>query len=129
MRFCSEDGCPDVALSGSFCEKHADPLNRKVQNAPRHERDAWYKRAAWCGKYGVRLFKLQRTPLCEICGNKATQVHHLREEWKEKGDWFLFMGGYDMEFLQSLCGRCHARISMKNLMYGTEKENGQQHSS
>src|SRR5208283_6183292 len=101
MRFCAEGGCPDVAVTGNFCAVHSDPLKRAAHNTQPHVNSAWYGRAEWKGKYGVRQMKLHRNPFCEICKiRKASQVHHTRPEWKEKGDWFLFLGGYDLEFLQ-----------------------------
>lgn len=127
MRLCDEGGCSGIALTGNFCPLHTDPLKRKKRNAPRHVNDAFYRRAAWKGPYGVRGMKIRRNPICEIpgCGKRATQVHHLREEWKENGDWFLFLGGIDMEFLQSLCASCHARISMQQMQYGHTLEENQ----
>ena len=91
MKFCSEFGCPDVALTGDFCEKHSEATARKTQNAPRHAQDKWYGLAAWKGPYGVRAYKLKRNPQCEICGAAAQDVHHLRP-WKDAADLVRFHG-------------------------------------
>ena len=124
MKFCEENLCPDVAITGHFCPLHSDVMNRKERNAPRHVNDKWYTRKEWRGVFGVRKYKLLRNPQCEIegCKHRATQVHHLRE-WKDTADWFLFMGGIDMQFLQSLCASCHARISMQIMQYGNKENN------
>lgn len=126
MKFCSEGGCTGIAVTGAFCELHVDPLKRATRNAPRHERDAWYTRKEWRGVYGVRGMKIRRNPMCEIagCGKRATDVHHIDGSWKENGNWFLFLGGYDLENLQSLCKSCHARITMEEMQYGHTLEEG-----
>jgi hypothetical protein len=111
MRFCEEPKCPNIAKTGNFCEVHSASSARTVKQPS----DPWYSRKEWRGKFGVRLFKLKRNPMCELCGAKASQVHHLRDEWKVTRDWFLFMGGYNMEFLQSLCGKCHSEITMQQI--------------
>jgi|ERR1019366_5106345 hypothetical protein len=123
MKFCSEGGCVGIAVSGNFCPEHLDPLQRKERNTPRHEMDAWYRRACWKGKNGVRALKIRRNPLCETpgCGNKACDVHHTRP-WKDTRDWFIFMGGIDMQFLQSLCKRCHSAITMKEFQFGPDQK-------
>jgi hypothetical protein len=111
MKFCGEPGCPNITNTGAFCDQHQSSATRTV----RPPADPWYARAAWKGKYGIRLWKLKQNPLCEICGSVATQVHHLRDEWKVTRDWFLFRGGYNGEFLQSLCGKCHSEITMRQI--------------
>ncbi len=121
MRMCEEGGCVGIAVTGNFCPAHVDPLNRKVRNTPRHEMDKWYRLAIWRGPFGVRGMKIRRNPLCEICGARAQDVHHTRE-WKDTRNWFVFLGGIDMEFLQSLCKKCHSAITMKELMFGPDRK-------
>lgn len=123
VNFCAEGGCPGLALTGNFCELHSDPLKRAVRNTPRHESDAWYRKAIWKGPHGVRGMKIRRNPICETpgCGMTATDVHHTRP-WKDSRDWFIFLGGIDMEFLQSLCKRCHSAITMKEFQLGPEQK-------
>ena len=123
MKFCAEGGCADVALTGNFCNLHSDPLKRAVRNTPAHVNDAWYGRKEWGGKYGIRGIKIRRNPFCEMegCQNRANQVHHLKP-WKDASDWFLFLGGYDCEFLQSLCAPCHSRITSREMIFGPDKK-------
>jgi len=120
MKFCAEGGCNGVAVMGDFCEAHVDPVNRKVRNTPRHELDKWYRLAIWKGPYGVRGMKIRRNPMCETpgCGKRAVDVHHRDGSWKETRNWFLFLGGYDLENLMSLCKQCHSRITMQEMQYG-----------
>jgi hypothetical protein len=123
MKFCEEGGCVGIAVTGNFCPLHTDPVNRKERNTPRHPMDKWYQLAVWKGPYGVRGMKIRRNPVCETpgCGRKAEDVHHTRP-WKDTEDWFVFLGGIDMEFLQSLCKKCHSAITMKELMLGPEQK-------
>lgn len=52
----------------------------------------------------VRMMKLKRTPLCEVCNNPAEHVHHIRPV---KEDISL---AYDLNNLQSLCISCHSKL-------------------
>ena len=112
--FCSEPGCVGIANTGKFCPAHVADNYLKRQNATRPDIDSWYSRAAWRGPHGVRRFKLHRFPICETpgCGKPSTEVHHTRD-WKLTRDWFVFMGGIDMEFLQALCHECHSRVTLE----------------
>jgi hypothetical protein len=122
MKFCSEGGCAGVAAVGDFCEAHTDPSTRAARNTtPRHPLDKWYSRACWKGPNGVRGLKIRRCPNCEICGAPAKDVHHTRP-WKDAADWFVFMGGIDLEFLQSLCKKCHAAITMREMQFGPDQK-------
>ncbi len=128
MKFCEEGQCAGIAATGNFCPLHSDPVNRKERNAPRHAMDAWYRRREWRGVYGVRGMKIRRNPICEFvetdgthCTRRACDVHHTRP-WKDTEDWFVFLGGIDMEFLQSLCKRHHSGITMHELMFGPDKK-------
>jgi hypothetical protein len=124
MNFCSEGGCNDIALTGNFCAAHSDPVKRAVRNQPRSIYDKWYSKSEWKGKYGIRGIKIRRNPFCETpgCPNRATQVHHLDDTWKQTGSWFTFMGGYDCELLQSQCQQCHSHETMRAMLYGPKKE-------
>jgi hypothetical protein len=114
MNLCKEPGCLGLASSGKFCAQHKNDNYLKRRNAARPERDAWYSKAAWCGPYGARLYKLRRSPLCEECNvAPATQVHHVDDSWKETGDWRLFLGGVNGSNLVALCHECHSRITMQ----------------
>jgi 5-methylcytosine-specific restriction endonuclease McrA len=113
MKFCEEPGCPKIAKTGQFCEDHQNISTRTVTVRP--PSDPWYAKAAWRGKYGVRRYKLKKNPMCEKCGEPATQVHHLDDSWKVTRNWFIFMGGYDAQLLQSLCTRCHSEETMKQI--------------
>jgi 5-methylcytosine-specific restriction endonuclease McrA len=111
--FCAEGGCNGIAETGKFCPLHIADNYIKRKNAARPERDSWYNRAAWRGPYGVRGYKLRRNPMCERCPAVAEQVHHRDSSWKTTGNWFLFMGGVDMENLESLCAPCHSKVTFE----------------
>jgi len=124
MKFCDFTNCPNVAETGHFCAEHKD--TPRVDARQRHPNDRFYGLAAWKGKYGVRRYKLLRNPICEFveqngtqCTHKAQDVHHIDSSWKETGDFRLFMGGIDMENLQSLCKPHHSAITMQQIKDGT----------
>jgi hypothetical protein len=111
MNFCAEPRCPNIAKTGNFCDDHKNTAARTV----RPPADPWYAKAAWRGRYGVRRYKLKQNPLCEKCGSPATQVHHTDDSWKVTRNWSIFLGGYNMELLQALCGPCHSEETMKQI--------------
>jgi len=58
----------------------------------------------------LRIYKLSNNPLCEICSTKeipvpAAEVHHLKEV-RDVPELRLSLSN-----LQSLCKRCHTRIT------------------
>lgn len=63
----------------------------------------------------LRNEQLKRNPLCAICGDIATEVHHLKPIESEKEYNKMEALAYDINNLQSLCHKCHSNthISMK----------------
>jgi hypothetical protein len=128
MEFCREPGCPGIAVTGRFCPDHKNSTTLTVRD--RHPNEAWYGRAAWRGRYGVRRFKLRHTPNCEYvekdgahCTAKATDVHHIDGSWKETSNWVLFIGGVGTlenptPNLMSLCHFHHSQITMDSIKSG-----------
>ncbi len=124
MRFCEQGGCVGIAVTGQFCEVHKNSTTRTAK--ARHPNDKWYAKQCWRGKYGVRRYKLLRSPICEFvaedgkpCDRKAEDVHHIDGSWKETSNWQLFMGGVDMQNLMSLCKPHHSEITMSQIKDGT----------
>jgi hypothetical protein len=111
MKFCGELNCPGIAKTGLFCPEHQSSVSRTA----RPPADPFYAKAAWRGKYGIRLWKLKQNPACEKCGAVASQIHHVDDTWRVTRDWFVFMGGYNGALLQSLCGPCHSEITMTQI--------------
>lgn len=125
-RFCQEPGCSAVAQDGKFCPTHAKDnyQARRREQADKQRTNAetrrWYKLAAWTSpKYGLRVWKLMQTPMCEAidddgqpCRKRATDVHHVDDTWREgrPGAWSLFM---TRENLMSLCHEHHSEITAK----------------
>lgn len=65
---------------------------------------AWYQRAIWRGKHGLRRVVLARDPICRICDrNASTIADHIKPH---KGSWELFIA---LENLQGLCEECHSK--------------------
>jgi|SRR5208282_207845 len=114
-RCCAEPGCNGVAHDGRFCALHAKDNYASRRDACREnpETRGWYSRKAWCGKYGLRLWKLRENPVCEKCGREAaTDVHHKDGSWREggAGAWDKFMSRSNLE---ALCHSCHSEITAK----------------
>lgn len=63
----------------------------------------------------LRNEQLKRNPLCQICGDIATEVHHLKPIESEREFDKMEVLAYEPSNLQSLCHKCHAdtHISMK----------------
>ena len=77
-----------------------------------------YIRLINCHKWRkLRNEQLMRNPLCQVCGDIATEVHHIKPVESEKEF-------ERMEALQSLCHKCHAdiHISMKKHKKQTNNE-------
>ena len=112
IRFCCQGGCTGLAKNGRFCEKHK--TNNDQANADRarnkQETNKWYSKRVWRDR--LRPMKLRLNPICEIdgCNRVATDVHHIRDEWKRTKDWELFT---TMENLKSLCHEHHSAITLK----------------
>lgn len=65
---------------------------------------AWYQRAIWRGRHGLRAVVLARDPICRICDRNASSVaDHVKPH---KGIWELFVA---LENLQGLCYECHSK--------------------
>ena len=89
----------------------------KSKGSTRNDNRWLYDSRKW--KDRVRLSKINRDPLCEICLQrdefiKATEVDHIKP---------VSAGGapYDMDNLQSLCSSCHSRKSAKERHMKTDK--------
>ena len=63
----------------------------------------------------LRNEQLKTNPLCAICGDIATEVHHLKPIESERDFDRMEALAYDTNNLQSLCHKCHSdtHISMK----------------
>lgn len=103
---CNYPGCAGgIAVRGtSYCEKHQkkDKEVEREADKARWQSSPWrhlYQNKAW---RMLRIFILNRDPLCKICGREGSYVaDHIRDH---KGDPKLF---YDPENLQGVCKPCH----------------------
>lgn len=114
-RICKAPGCTRLvdASSGShYCIEHQalearDREKRAQFSIVNHGQwDDMYNSPKW---KVLRAQKLKEQPLCEICGNKATQVHH---KIPHKGDWELFL---DESNLMSICFDCHNKETRREM--------------
>jgi 5-methylcytosine-specific restriction protein A len=103
-RICLEPGC------GSFAE---DYLNRrclvhsKERDGVIHNKDRKrvYNSNRW--RY-LRRKQLSLNPLCQVCGELATEVHHVIP---------LAANGkaYDLDNLKSICTSCHSKATRQEM--------------
>lgn len=72
----------------------------------------------------LRNEQLKRNPLCQVCGDIATEVHHLKPIESEKEYDRMEALAYDTNNLQSLCHKCHSdiHITMKKHKKQTNNE-------
>ena len=78
--------------------KRKTPLKRGGRLRPVSKKRAKQNRA-----YSVnREVYLNYHPACEICGKKATQIHHKRGRFQDRLN--------EMEFFMSVCHSCHEWI-------------------
>ena len=101
---CAYPGCPALTHE-RYCEKHKQIVNKQYNRFDRDkDSQAFYESVAW---RRLRRIKLQMNPLCEECGRaKATTADHIVP---------IKQGGatLDVSNLQSLCGSCHGRKSIR----------------
>ena len=103
-RPCSYPGCP-LLTNDRYCEKHKQVVDKQYNQFQRDkEAQAFYESTAW---RRLRRIKLEMNPICEECKKaKATTADHIIP---------IKQGGaaLDINNLQSLCGSCHGKKSIK----------------
>jgi len=101
---CAYPGCPELTHE-RYCEKHKQVVDRQYNQFERDkESQKFYESVAW---RRLRRIKLETNPLCEDCGKvKATTADHI-VPIKQGG------AALDIANLQSLCGSCHSKKSVK----------------
>jgi hypothetical protein len=78
---------------------------------PRTSKHPWENRSFWRNK--LRVFILQRDPLCRICKRRASEVaDHVKPFIAPDGtvSWVLFS---DVNNLRGLCAECHNTVTSK----------------
>lgn len=59
----------------------------------------------------IRELKIKMNPLCEVCGDMATEVHHIKPLLDYRNNELLMAElAYDWNNLQSVCHKCHKQI-------------------
>lgn len=111
---CKQPGCfrtIDPDSGHKYCPEHqaqerAELERKKIyyQNARHGQWSEMYSSPKW---KALRDGKLKDEPLCEICGEPATEVHH---RVPHNGNWNLFL---DWDNLMSICHSCHVRQTQK----------------
>lgn len=117
---CAAPGCCNLVdkYSGHrYCKAHRSLEEQKERERAQRARErkpyATAKHNQWqelyCSAEWKRLKaeQLQKQPQCEICGDAATEVHHITPH---NGVEEVF---YDPYNLQSLCHACHLRATQR----------------
>ena len=113
-RICKATGCNGLATPPhKYCEKHLF-MEREEQERRAHRLDTinptkWpelYRSPDW---KSIKEQQLRACPLCEKCGQPATEVHHITPH---RGDPGLF---FNPNNLMSLCHDCHTRETQKEI--------------
>ena len=101
---CAYPGCPEL-VHERYCEKHKQVADKQYNQFQRNKQaQAFYESAAW---RRLRRIKLEMNPICEECKKgKATTADHI-VPIKQDG------AALDINNLQSLCGSCHGKKSIK----------------
>jgi 5-methylcytosine-specific restriction protein A len=105
-RICREPGCPNPAGKRGLCDDHRRAYERERSRARRGsdaaERNRFYARKRW--RLTARRKRFDN-PLCERCGNVATEVHHNPPlaQLLARG-----LNPYSPDYLVSLCRPCHS---------------------
>lgn len=102
---CRAPRCPAIVDDHErYCAKHLEEYAPKWKSKDNSdELRKFYNTQGW---KNLRLYKLTRDPICEVCRiAPATQVHHLA-----RARLFPELR-LDMNNLQSICGPCHAAES------------------
>jgi 5-methylcytosine-specific restriction protein A len=103
LRVCPVTGCPNLVERGTrYCDAHERERQQRVdaKRPPSSQRGYGPQWQATRAEY------LAHNPMCAVCGEKATQVHHVVS---------LRAGGTnEWSNLQSLCHSCHSRHTAKH---------------
>ena len=115
---CKAPGCSRLVdpRMGKYCIEHQalEARDRELRSRGVHYWDDMYNSPRW---KELRARQLKEDPYCQICGNKATEVHHVTPH---RGDWDLFL---DPQNLISICHDCHQRETQKEISERKRKKN------
>lgn len=86
-------------------EYKATPTDKDNLRAKLYNNRSWKK---------LRESHLQQNPLCVICGNLATQVHHVNSPFEEGlNELERLERLLNPNNLESICAECHGKLHKK----------------
>ena len=108
FKTCNKVSCGKLTRN-LYCEEHShlERLSKQMSNRNYdNSRPSWHKWYTTNRWLNMRLFQLQKEPLCNTCklDNKLTPATVVDHIVPHKGDPFLF---WNPNNLQSLCEICH----------------------
>ncbi len=95
---CSQRGCGSLVEEG-YCDDHKSPGPVVAEKQRQYFKNRFYDTESWRNK---RDYYLEKNPLCNNCGDAATEVDHI-VPLRQGGD------KWDDGNLQSLCKPCHGK--------------------
>ena len=99
---CKHPNCPELVDYGS---KYCLPHQRQAEARERQDRGTSHARGYTRLWQKIRLMFLRAHPVCEKCGQAATEVHHIKP---------LAHGGtHAAGNLMALCKACHSGVTAK----------------
>lgn len=121
--YCQHSGCKMLIPSEQkYCEKHKDDENKFWKEEVNKYRSPWAKLYSTKEWRTLRSSYIKEHQECELCGAKATEVHHVipfgKAETEEEARALCF----DADNLQAVCKPCHDRQTVKS-MINNRKEN------
>ena len=105
---CAEYPCPEL-VQGTRCARHQVAVDRAVDR----NRASAAQRGYGAGWREYRRVYLVTYPDCAICGEKATDVDHIRPVTGRDDPAFWNQSNH-----QALCHSCHSRKTAKQGRWG-----------
>lgn len=96
-------------MSKHKCYNNKENLNPKAYKTKSQKDKTKFLRHIYNSKKwkSIRKLYITNNPLCECCGNIATQVHHKIRFSTGKSHKEIEKLAYDYDNLMSLCNHCH----------------------
>jgi len=106
---CAWPGCSETCIE-RYCPKHKRLTAKQRGKALNQSRPSPADRGYDARWRRIRAEVLATEPLCRVCGQPATEVHHIQP---------LRLGGsHDGSNLAPLCHSCHMRIEAQHRARG-----------
>lgn len=115
-RLCCHPGCPNFREeNSSYCKKHSYLQEERDRRREEESRKYFENRQkVSCEFYNTSRWRTERKRFlamhqyCQMCGDKATEIHH---DWPTKEYLTNEEMFFDEDRWISLCHKCHTKVS------------------